>query len=297
MLDIESAATSRFEAAGEWALRFPAKPNLKFHAVLRGECWITLAGQQACPLRAGDTFFLANSPPFVLASDPQKDIEGVDDASQIFGEAQSHIYRYGGDDVVLLGGSFVFHGGNARLLLDSLPSIVHIPSTDATSEVLRRTLELLDSELGGGQMGASLMARRLADVLLVQALRAYVSVYGAESAGWIGALNDRALGAALTLLHSDVSHDWRVGELASAVGMSRSGFAAHFKSLIGIPPGEYLLQWRMQLARIALRRDETSVASLANSLGYASESAFGNAFKRVFGKAPKRYWAKADDPE
>jgi transcriptional regulator GlxA family with amidase domain len=141
-------------------------------------------------------------------------------------------------------------------------------------------------------MGASLMTRRLADILLVQALRAYVAVHGADSAGWIGALNDRRIGAALNLMHGDVGHNWKVNELASAVGMSRSGFALRFKELVGIPPLDYLMRWRMQLARDALRRDESSVASLAVKLGYASESAFGNAFKRIFGRAPKRYWSR-----
>jgi transcriptional regulator GlxA family with amidase domain len=142
-------------------------------------------------------------------------------------------------------------------------------------------------------MGASLVTRRLADVLLVQALRAYFAIHGDDSAGWIGALTDPRIGAALNLMHGDVAHPWTIEELARAVGMSRSGFALRFKNLVGIPPLDYLLRWRMQLARDCLRRKAT-VASIAARLGYTSESAFGNAFKRIYGRAPKRYWSATE---
>jgi AraC-like DNA-binding protein len=84
-----------------------------------------------------------------------------------------------------------------------------------------------------------------------------------------------------------------VGELASRTGMSRSAFAQRFRDLVGVAPLDYVTRWRMHRAREALRRKEATVAGLAASLGYSSESAFGNAFKRVFGLAPKRYWRDA----
>jgi AraC-like DNA-binding protein len=289
LIDMQSAASAWFEAGGAWALRFPAKPYLKFNAVLRGQCWITLEDGRPCRLNRGDTFLMASAPSFVLANDPELEAE---DASLLPNDEDSNIIRYGGDDTVLIGGGFIFQESNAQLLLDALPSFIHIPASEPAAGILRCTLELLDHELRHGQMGASLMTRRLADILLVQALRTYVAVHGAGSAGWIGALNDRKIGAALNLIHGDVSHNWKLSELASAVGMSRSGFALRFKELVGAPPLDYLTRWRMELARDALRRDEGSVASLALKLGYSSDSAFGNAFKRVFGSAPKRYWSK-----
>lgn len=293
LIDLHSAATARFEAGGAWALRFPAKPYLKFNAVLRGTCWITLPGERPFRLEAGDTFLLADAPPFVLSDAPCGSIADAEDASLLFDHSRSNVYRYGGDDTVAIGGGFVFEDGNARLLLDALPTFVHVPAAAPEAAVLRGTLQILDAELGGGHMGASLVTRRLADVLLVQALRAHVAVHGTEGAGWIGALDDRRIGSALHQMHRDVGRDWTVGALAAAVGMSRSGFALRFRTLVGVPPLDYLTRWRMQIAREALRRDETSVAGLALALGYASESAFAAAFKRVFGRPPKRYWPKA----
>jgi AraC-like DNA-binding protein len=288
LLEMRSAACSRLEAGGPWALRFPAQPYLKFCTVLHGRCWITLDGQTPHRLSAGDTYLLTNSPPYVLATDPEREAE---DAARLYARAQSNVVRHGGDETVLLGGGFVFETGNARLLLGTLPPVIHIPSKEPAAAILRGTLQVLDNELAGECMGASLMTRRLADILLVQALRAYVATHGTESAGWLGALADQRIGAALNLMHGDVGRNWKVDELASAVAMSRSGFSLRFRELVGIPPLDYLTRWRMYLARDALRKGDASVATLAANLGYSSESAFGNAFKRIMGRAPKRYWA------
>jgi len=297
LLDLRSAATARFEAGGAWALRFPAKPYLKFNAVLRGGCWITLPGERSLRLEPGDTFLLADAPAFVLSSAPGEAVAGAEDAALLFDHRRSNVYRYGGDDTVLIGGGFVFEEGNARLLLDILPPFLRLPAAEPAAAVLRGTLQILDDELRHSRMGASLITRRLADILLVQALRAYVAVHGTEGAGWIGALDDRRIGTALRLMHGDVGRGWTVGELAAAAGMSRSGFALRFRELVGIPPLDYLTRWRMQRARDALRRGERSVADLAATLGYRSESAFGNAFKRTFGTAPKRYWTATRPPQ
>lgn len=289
-LDLRSARCTRFEAGGAWALRFPAKPALKFAAVLRGECWLTFPGTEPHSLREGDTFVLANAPPYVLANDRLKI---PDDGLALFDWEHSDVAHHGGDDTVLVAGSFVFEAEHAQGLLDALPAFMLIPASHTAPTVLRATLASLDSEIRSTQMGASLVVRRFAEVLLVQALRAYVAGPGCNNTGWIGALADPQIGAALNLMHNQLARRWTVGELASAVGMSRSAFALRFKEAVRISPLDYLLRWRMQRAREALRRGDT-VSSIAAAIGYASESAFGNAFKRVYGKAPKRYSSAVD---
>jgi len=92
-------------------------------------------------------------------------------------------------------------------------------------------------------------------------------------------------------MHAQPGTRWTVAKLASAAGLSRSSFAARFEARLGVAPLEYLLQWRMQRARHALRSGTAPIGRLASELGYASESAFGNAFKRFFGRAPKSYWS------
>lgn len=125
-------------------------------------------------------------------------------------------------------------------------------------------------------------------MLLLHAFRAYVTGHGARAAGWIGALSDPRIGQAITLMHDEAGRDWMVAELAHAVGMSRSAFALRFKVVVGEAPLIYLRRWRMMRARHALRGSQCSIATVARTLGYTSESAFGNAFKRMFGHPPRQ---------
>jgi len=293
LVQLESVATARLEAGGAWVLRFPAKPYLKFNAVLKGHCWITVDGQAPRRLDSGDTFLMSGAPGFVLSAAPCAAGEHAGDGAQLFADAMrghSKCVRYGGAETILVGGGFVFSAASAPLLLDVLPAFLHLPGGSDAAAILRGTLALLDTELDGDMPGASVMARRLADILLVQALRAYVALHGADGAGWMGALGDRRIGAALRQMHGDLARNWSVAELAAHAGMSRSGFALRFRQLVGSGPLAYLARWRMLVARSRLRTAGTQVAVPAAQLGYASESAFGAAFKRHFGSAPRRYW-------
>lgn len=286
LLHVEALVSARFEAGGDWAVRFPAQPHIKFGAALRGRYWLTLDGDVPRRIEPGDTYLLSNCPDYVIASDPA--LPPVD-GSALYAAAQGNRVRHGGDDTLVLGGGFMFDQRNAGLLMDVLPAIIQIPGNDPASAVLRATLQLLDDELQTRRMGTAVVSSRLGDVLLVQALRAHAA--GGAPSGWLAALGHPRIGAALRLMHGDVARNWKVEELASAAGMSRSGFARKFRERVGLPPLDYLIRWRMHLARNALRQDGASVAVIARSLGYSSESAFGNAFKRMFGRSPKRYWA------
>nr|WP_272926968.1 AraC family transcriptional regulator [Streptomyces sp. SID8382] len=114
--------------------------------------------------------------------------------------------------------------------------------------------------------------------------------------GWLGALNEDGIGAALRAVHADVAHPWNLKELAEISHMSRSAFAHSFKNHVGVPPLEYLIQWRMSLARDALARDTLSISELARATGYLSESAFSTAFRRVVGSSPAQFRNQARQP-
>ena len=132
------------------------------------------------------------------------------------------------------------------------------------------------------------MTDHLVHILLVQALRTYVAVED-HPRGWLGALVDAKIGAALALMHRHGARQWTVADLATAVGMSRSSFALRFKTIVGQAPLDYWLQWRMHRAGHILRNGNRTVSSVAFAYGYESESSFGRAFKRVLGCAPTSY--------
>lgn len=286
LINIRGARCTRFEASGQWSYRFPAKPAVKFGAVLAGDCWIDFGEGQRHQLAAGDCFLLANAPSYVLAND---DHVLSDDGMSAFDWAQSDVARHEGNDTVLIAGTFSFEESDADLLLDSLPTFLLIPSRNASATVVRSTLAILDIEIKGTQIGAAVLTDRLVDILLVQVLRAALIQDDGDNLGWISALADPRIGRAIGLMHGNAAYPWSLETLAGSVAMSRSAFSKRFKSLVGLAPLDYLLRWRMRLARNALRRGST-VATVASEVGYSSESAFGHAFKRIYGIAPRRYW-------
>lgn len=288
LLNVRAARCTRFEAGGNWSYRFPAKPALKFGAVIRGDCWIDFGDEAHHRLVSGDCFLLANAPAYVLANDQRL---APEDGIAAFDWTQSDVARHAGRDTVLLAGSFGFEASDAGLLLDALPRFLLIPSRSPSAAVIHSTLEILDLEIRGTGIGAAVLTDRLADVLLVQVLRAALDQDAGEGLGWINALVDARIGKAIRLMHEDAAHPWTLEALSEAIAMSRSAFSKRFKSLVGLAPLDYLLRWRMRLARDLLRRGAT-VSATAAQLGYSSESAFGHAFKRVYGNAPKRYWRR-----
>ena len=151
---------------------------------------------------------------------------------------------------------------------------------------MQGTLRLIATETRHPRPGGEAVITRLSDILVIQAIRAWIGTADAAQAGWLGALRDPQIGAALALIHSDPARAWTVAELAGELAMSRSAFAARFTELVGEPVVQYLTRWRMQVATEALREDGATVAELAGALGYRSEAAFARAFKRVVGVAP-----------
>ncbi|WP_102107627.1 AraC family transcriptional regulator [Oceaniglobus roseus] len=282
LLDLQSARTHRFEAAGDWSFRFPAREALKFAAVLRGACWMLHDGAPPLRLSAGDVFLLTESPAYVLASDPALPPE---DGVPLF--AGGSTGRYGGDEVVLIAGSFSASAQHRALLTGALPRVLHLPAGTPAAPALRRTLETMAEEFDRPGLGTDLVLQHLADLLLVHVLRAHAHEGdGARRSGWIGALADQRLGAALDALHAAPERPWTVAEMARVAGMSRSSFAAAFRERVGLAPMAYLNGWRMQLADELLRQG-TGVGQVATRLGYTSQSAFGAAFRRARGITPR----------
>ncbi len=284
VLGARSVRRTRLEAAGDWALTFPARPRLKFVAVLRGACWILVAGQPPLALGVGDTFMLGDTA-YTVASHPK--VVAVD-GMPLFGVPGRDVVRLGGDETVTVGGGIAFADGDAAFLLDALPRFMHIARQAPSASAVVRTLDLLEAEVERPGPGSALVMARLAEILLVEAIRAYVADHGEESRGWIGALADRRTSKALRLMHGNIAHPWTVGGLAARVGMSRSAFASLFASRVGRPPLDYLRHWRMTLARRLLEQGSVDVASVAARVGYTSQSAFGHAYKRTTGHSPRR---------
>ena len=288
LLRPRSVVEASLHASVPWAARFDSYPHVKFGGVVRGECLLTVDGHDPVLLREGDFFLLGNPPGYVLAGSPG--VEPVD-AATLWGGATGGVVRVGppaADEAVFCGGHFSFDDTNAPLLLDVLPLLVHVRAADPRGAALAHLSALLIAEIESTAVGGSLVLDHLAQILFVHMLRAHADDTDRPT-GWLGALGDDGIGAALRALHADVGHRWTLGELAGLSHMSRSTFAAAFRNRVGTAPLTYLIEWRMCLARDALRRGTRSISQLASATGYESESAFSTAFRRVVGSSPAQF--------
>lgn len=283
-------------AAGRWGLSFDTFTHVRIGGIVSGTCWLILEGHEPVLLRQGDTFMLGNPPPFVLASSPDARPRPV---APVWAQAEDGFVRIGpesDDSLYLCIGHIEFDERNAGLLTDLLPPLLVIHVDDPHGQRLAQLIDLLATEVGAASAaGGPLVQNHLAQILLVHMLRAHASQTDRPT-GWLGALNEDGIGTALRAVHADVAHSWTLKELAAIAHMSRSAFAQAFKSHIGLPPLEYLIRWRMNLARDALAHESQSISELARATGYLSESAFSTAFRRVVGSSPAQFRNEARQP-
>ena len=298
LLKPRSSLSSGLDAGGAWSIQFSPPVLVKCYAVVSGQCWLAVEGvPDALLLKAGECFLLPGGRPFRLASDLS--LPPVD-SSSVFPPARAGgVVTVGGGGSFFLVGSRFTLGGHTDLLLGMLPPVVHF-SSEGDRAAMRWLVERMQQEVRGQQPGGDLVAQHLAHMMLIQALRLYLA-HGpherdAGGVGWLFALGDRQLGAAIENIHAEPAGHWTVQALAERAGMSRSAFAQRFKAMVGTSPMAYLTRWRMVLAAERLSRPGEPVSVIALSLGYESESAFSTAFKRVMGRSPRQHARLAPSP-
>lgn len=289
LLRPRSYISAGFDAGGAWSVGFPHNVGIKCYAVVSGACWLVVDGiPEPIGLKAGDCFLLPGGRAFRLASDPALPATA---STEIFSAPRvgNVVTLNGGGGLFLVGSRFLLSGGHADILLAMLPPVVHI-SNESEQAALRWSVERMMLELHQQQPGSFLIAEHLAHMMLVQALRLHMTE-GAGGVGWLFALADKQMGAAIGAMHAAPAQRWTLQSLAERVHMSRSAFALKFKQMVGMSAMDYLTRWRMLLAGDRLANSSDPISVIAPSLGYESESAFSTAFKRVMGCAPRQYKA------
>jgi AraC-like DNA-binding protein len=288
LLKLRSVVTGGLTLRCNSAIQWQRHEGIKCYAVVSGQCWLTVDGvSNPVLLTAGDCYLLPPGPPFCLATDLS--IKPVDFRRLLeAGELDTALSSGEAGDCRIVGGHFLLTGDHADMLLGSLPPIMHI-NKDSDKATMRWSLERMSEEIRNPQPGGALIAQQLAFMMLIQALRLHLADAGSTDVGWLFALADKQLAAALTCMHDDPGHPWTLQKLSLRIGMSRSNFALRFKETVGTAPMEYLTRWRMLLACERLESSGDAIPRIAMSLGYESESAFGKAFKRVIGRSPRQY--------
>jgi len=290
LLKPHSYKSGGFDVGRYRAIRFPKYHGIKCYAVFSGQCWLSVdAVPDPVLLKAGDCFLLSSGQSFCLATDLSLAPVDFDKFLSDVKENRRFSSRHAAAaDCYLVGGYFVLGGSHAEILLGSLPPIVHIRD-ESDRAAMRWSIEHMNAEVRDPQPGGSLIAQQLAYMMLIKALRLHLADVARGGVGWLFALADPKMRTAIACMHDGPAHRWTLKELADRVGMSRSTFALRFKEAVGATPMEYLTRWRMLLAGDRLNNSDDSIAVIALSLGYESESAFSKAFRKVMGCSPRQY--------
>ena len=268
-------------AAGRWAVCPPGAGPF-YAAILEGACNLSIAGNPETRLGKGDFILVPAARAFTVTSlspppSGQED-EPVEVCSGVFRIGDTH-----DPDTQLLVGHCAFESEDAALLVSLLPDMVVARS----ARRLALLVELLSEEARADRPGRDVVLARLLEVLLIEAFRA--ATVPAAAPGLLRGLSDERLAAALRLMHREPTRSWTVNDLAKEAALSRSGFFERFRREVGIAPMEYLLTWRMALAKNMLRSDVLSVNEVAQRVGYGSSSAFSVAFTRQVGQSPSLF--------
>lgn len=282
---------TRSELTAPWGLALPAMPgSLMFHAVTAGRCWLEVDGADGRPLQPGDFALVPHGDGHAVRSAPGAPAAPLFDLPRAEVGERFEVLRHGGGGAAatLVCGTVRFDHPAARHLVALLPRLIVVDASHAAphAEWMQSTLRLMAAEAQALRPGGETVITRLADVLVIQAIRTWLERDPAAHTGWLGALRDRQVGRALTLVHRDPARAWTLAALASEAAMSRSAFAARFAALVGEPPMHYVARWRMHVAATWLREHDAGIADLAGRLGYQSEAAFSRAFKRFVGVPP-----------
>lgn len=289
-LHMDSVLYSRSELTAPWGLEIPSFPScFLFHIVLSGKCWLEMDGRAPTLLRSGDFALIPVGNGHQLLSEIGVSATNLFDApSQMISERYELLRLDGGGEPTSMICVVVrFEHPAAHQLIRLLPKCIIMEGWQSPHfEWIQSSLRLMALEAQALRPGGETVITRLADILLIQAIRSWIASDPLAQTGWLGALKDEQIGQAILQIQRDPARPWTVGLLAKEVAMSRSGFAARFKELVGETPMQYVTRWRMDVAHIWLQERDESIGEIGEQLGYQSEAAFSRAFKRATGQTP-----------
>jgi AraC-like DNA-binding protein len=271
----------------------PSENVVSFHLVTEGGCWAMLPGEPASALRveAGDVIVVPQGQTHVLGSSTDLLPEFLapllaSHVQTIPGEVMTLVHGGGGELTRMVCGFLSMQDNARNPLLSALPRLFKVSMRGSSASWLESSLRFATEEAASAQAGSATVLAKLAELVFVEAVRRYVGTMADDRKGWLAGLRDRFVARALALMHARPVYAWTVEALAREAGISRSGLAQRFTELVGLPPMQYLALWRLQLAARQLRLTDSSLASIAESVGYESEASFNRAFKREFGEPP-----------
>jgi AraC-like DNA-binding protein len=291
MLRLRGEVMCRNEFSAPFGVSYDSD-QAHFHVIERGTCLVRYGENETLKVSGGDLLVLPHGRGHALLDAAGSRVVSLKSILDPRRKRPTGVLRFGGGgaqtDVIC--GHFRFDTRLRASMLAGLPPILHVRGTNGRPpEWLELTVRYLAAETRSTEPGRELAMSRLVDLLFVQTLRHWLVNSPTQPLGWLGALRDPRVGAALTLVHTSPERPWDVASLAAEVGMSRSSFATRFVELVGEPPSKYLTRWRVHVASRLLRTPGPTIAQTAERVGYDSEAAFSRMFKRYVRIAPAAF--------
>lgn len=272
-----------------WGLEMPPMEHcMILHLVTQGSFFLETADEPAIEIRTGELLLMPHGKGHRMADAPARPCKPLFDLPVQRMSDRYEILRHGGggDHTQVLCAAVRFEHPNASHLLNVLPSRIVLDAQQPAEPWIKAILDLIAAEAIAIKPGGETVMTRLADVLVIHAIRQWIASTTAAESGWLAALRDQQIGTSLMQIHREPQRDWTVERLAQEAGMSRSAFAAKFTQMVGETAMRYVTRWRMNIAKSRLHQEDVSLAELAEDLGYRSEAAFCRAFKKHTGLTP-----------
>lgn len=262
-----------------------------FHLITEGACWVEMAGQAPLRVVAGDAILFPLGDAHRMSSEPGvAPATGANLAEVLSRRPRRLIYGGGGTATRLVCGYLACDARPAGLLLNGLPAVLKVNLNGSKAgDWLLASVQYALTEARSPRPGGAGVLAKLAEVLFIEVLRQYMNEGDADRTGWLAAVNDRIVGAALKAVHEKPALGWTVNELARVSCTSRSVLAERFQHMVGCSPMQYVTQWRMLLATNLLSQGNASLGRIAEEIGYQTDTAFSRAFRREFGVPPARW--------
>lgn len=270
--------------AGTWRVRRSEAGQPFYCVILEGACHLAVDGHAPVSLQDGDFVLIPSAHGFTMTSQtpPALDDPDTSPVALLHGEFRLG-NQQGTPEVRLLVGHCAFASPDAALLVSLLPQFIHVRG----EKRLAMLVQLVGEESRARRPARDVVLARLLEVLLIEALRTTTAT--AASPGILRGLADERIATVIRQMHESPTLPWSVAQLAKAAALSRSAFFERFSKALGVAPMEYLLAWRMALAKNMLRRKEGGIAEVAERVGYGSASTFSVAFTRHVGLSPSLY--------
>ena len=272
-----------------------AEHVIVFHLLTEGRCFVRLESGEQVTLDAGDLVMVPHGDPHVMGNGPSA--KAVNDSEQLAEVISQGLnpWRIGGGGEVtkFVCGYMACDPQLSTAFLSGLPALFKVSiRNDDSGRWLENSIRFSVSERDAPGPGREAVLAKLAEVLFVETLRAYIAQLPAEQTGWLGGARDTEVGKTLALMHRDPARPWTLASLAKEAGISRSVLAERFRHYLQQTPMAYLMRWRLQLGAQMLGSTNYSVSQIAAEVGYESEAAFNRAFKREFEIPPARFRAQ-----